>query len=32
MGDVVDTLPYEGKIVKYGETVAEFELKSQSAA
>lgn len=29
MGDVVDILPYEGKIVKSGETVAEFELKSQ---
>ncbi|MCS4532849.1 bifunctional aconitate hydratase 2/2-methylisocitrate dehydratase [Neisseria montereyensis] len=29
MGDVVDILPYEGKIVKDGETVAEFELKSE---
>ena len=29
MGDVVDILPYEGKIVKNGETVAQFELKSQ---
>ncbi|WP_416190784.1 bifunctional aconitate hydratase 2/2-methylisocitrate dehydratase [Neisseria sp. CCUG12390] len=29
MGDVVDILPYEGKIVKNGETVAKFELKSQ---
>ncbi|MDO4228096.1 bifunctional aconitate hydratase 2/2-methylisocitrate dehydratase [Neisseria sp.] len=29
MGDVVDILPYEGKIMKNGETVAEFELKSQ---
>ncbi|MFC5919322.1 bifunctional aconitate hydratase 2/2-methylisocitrate dehydratase [Neisseria weixii] len=29
MGDVVDILPYEGKIVKNGETVAEFVLKSQ---
>lgn len=29
MGDVIDILPYEGKIVKNGETVAEFELKSQ---
>ena len=29
MGDVVDILPYEGKIVKNGETVAEFSLKSQ---
>lgn len=28
MGDVVDILPYEGKIVKNGETVAEFQLKS----
>src|SRR5450830_322890 len=28
MGDVVDILPYEGKIVKNGETVAEFKLKS----
>ncbi|WP_027008680.1 bifunctional aconitate hydratase 2/2-methylisocitrate dehydratase [Conchiformibius kuhniae] len=28
MGDVVDILPYEGKIVKNGETVAEFALKS----
>ena len=28
MGDVVDILPYEGKIVKNGATVAEFELKS----
>ncbi len=29
MGDVVDILPYESKIVKNGETVAEFSLKSQ---
>ena len=29
MGDVVDIFPYEGKIVKNGNTVAEFELKSQ---
>jgi len=28
MGDVIDILPYEGKIVKNGETVAEFKLKS----
>ncbi len=28
MGDVVDILPYEGKIVKDGTTVAEFALKS----
>jgi aconitate hydratase 2 / 2-methylisocitrate dehydratase len=28
MGDVVDILPYEGKIVKNGATVAEFKLKS----
>ncbi len=29
MGDVVDIFPYEGKIVKNGETVSTFELKSQ---
>ncbi len=29
MGDVIDVLPYEGKIVKNGETVAEFALKSE---
>ena len=31
MGDVVDVLPYEGKIVKHGsdETISEFELRSQ---
>ena len=28
MGDVVDILPYDGKIVKGGQTVAEFKLKS----
>jgi aconitate hydratase 2/2-methylisocitrate dehydratase len=28
MGDVVDVLPYDGKIVKNGETIAEFKLKS----
>ncbi|MFT3665052.1 bifunctional aconitate hydratase 2/2-methylisocitrate dehydratase [Piscinibacter sp.] len=28
MGDVVDVLPYEGKLVKNGQTVAEFKLKS----
>ncbi len=28
MGDVIDVLPYEGKILKNGETVAEFALKS----
>ncbi len=28
MGDVVDILPYDGKIVKNGATVAEFQLKS----
>jgi len=29
MGDVIDVLPYDGKIVKNGETVAEFKLKSE---
>ena len=29
MGDVIDVLPYDGKIVKNGETVVEFALKSQ---
>ena len=29
MGDVVDILPYEGKILKNGEVIAEFHLKSQ---
>ena len=28
MGDVIDVLPYAGKIVKNGETVADFQLKS----
>ena len=28
MVDVVDILPYDGKIVKNGETVVEFQLKS----
>jgi aconitate hydratase 2/2-methylisocitrate dehydratase len=28
MGDVVDILPYDGKIVKNGETVVGFQLKS----
>jgi len=28
MGDVIDVLPYDGKITKAGETVAEFSLKS----
>lgn len=28
MGDVIDIHPYDGKIVKNGETVAEFKLKS----
>ena len=28
MGDVIDILPYEGKIVKDGQTVVEFKLKS----
>src|SRR5258706_1853309 len=28
MGDVVDILPYDGKVVKNGSTVAEFKLKS----
>ncbi|GGY06497.1 bifunctional aconitate hydratase 2/2-methylisocitrate dehydratase [Paludibacterium paludis] len=28
MGDVVDIYPYEGKIVKNGETVSTFKLKS----
>ncbi|WP_431257951.1 bifunctional aconitate hydratase 2/2-methylisocitrate dehydratase [Roseateles chitinivorans] len=28
MGDVIDVLPYEGKLVKNGQTVAEFKLKS----
>ncbi len=29
MGDVVDVLPYDGKLVKNGQTVAEFKLKSE---
>jgi len=29
MGDVIDVLPYDGKITKAGETVAEFSLKSE---
>ena len=28
MGDVIDVLPYDGKVVKNGQTVAEFSLKS----
>jgi aconitate hydratase 2/2-methylisocitrate dehydratase len=28
MGDVVDILPYEGKVVKNGATLAEFQLRS----
>jgi aconitate hydratase 2/2-methylisocitrate dehydratase len=28
MGDVIDVLPYEGRLVKNGETVARFKLKS----
>ena len=28
MGDVIDVLPYDGKIVKNGQTVTEFKLKS----
>ncbi|WP_159917615.1 bifunctional aconitate hydratase 2/2-methylisocitrate dehydratase [Pantoea sp. 18069] len=28
MGDVIDVLPYEGKILRDGETVVEFQLKS----
>ncbi len=28
MGDVIDVMPYDGKIVKGGETVAEFQLRS----
>ena len=29
MGDVIDIYPYEGRIEKNGEKVADFELKSQ---
>jgi len=28
MGDVIDILPYDGKILKDGKTVAEFQLRS----
>ncbi|QBK05797.1 bifunctional aconitate hydratase 2/2-methylisocitrate dehydratase [Hylemonella gracilis] len=28
MGDVVDVLPYDGKIVKNGQTLVEFKLKN----
>ncbi len=28
MGDVIDVLPYDGKITKDGQTVADFQLKS----
>ncbi|MFN5177182.1 bifunctional aconitate hydratase 2/2-methylisocitrate dehydratase [Limnohabitans sp.] len=28
MGDAIEVLPYDGKITKAGETVAEFKLKS----
>ncbi len=28
MGDVIDVMPYDGKIVKNGETVTEFKLRS----
>jgi aconitate hydratase 2/2-methylisocitrate dehydratase len=28
MGDVIDVLPYDGKLVKNGQTVAEFKIKS----
>ena len=29
MGDVIEVLPYDGKITKAGRTVAEFKLKSE---
>ncbi|HET9644058.1 MAG TPA: bifunctional aconitate hydratase 2/2-methylisocitrate dehydratase, partial [Burkholderiaceae bacterium] len=29
MGDVIDIHPYDGKIVKNGDTVAEFKLRSE---
>ena len=29
MGDVIDVLPYDGKIIKNGATVTEFKLKSE---
>ncbi|MEY2660142.1 MAG: hypothetical protein RLZZ123_1314 [Pseudomonadota bacterium] len=28
MGDVIEVLPYDGKVIKNGNTVAEFQLKS----
>jgi aconitate hydratase 2/2-methylisocitrate dehydratase len=28
MGDVIDVLPYDGKLVKNGATVAQFQIKS----
>ena len=28
MGDVIEVMPYDGKLVKTGQTVAEFKLKS----
>ena len=28
MGDVIDVLPYDGKLLKHGATIAEFKLKS----
>jgi aconitate hydratase 2 / 2-methylisocitrate dehydratase len=28
MGDVIDVLPYDGKLVKNGQTIAEFKLRS----
>jgi aconitate hydratase 2 / 2-methylisocitrate dehydratase len=29
MGDVVDVMPYDGKVVRNGQTVVEFKLKSE---
>jgi aconitate hydratase 2/2-methylisocitrate dehydratase len=29
MGDVIDVLPYEGKLLRNGEVVTEFQLKSE---
>jgi aconitate hydratase 2/2-methylisocitrate dehydratase len=29
LGDVIDILPYDGRILKGGQTVAEFKLKSE---
>ena len=29
MGDVIEVLPYDGKIVKNGETISTFQLKSE---